>query len=241
MAVKSYAFKMNDLNGALLALSQGSTYPKIFEEWQLSYVEIIEKCLKAETCVCGHSPAWEICHFYNVKNGNVAIIGATCLKNIQKTEGVPTVFKTSLKIIKASKKIRKDASANTNLELLNYAYDKKILTEGESNSYKIILNKRLLSEDEKKQRVKLNKRIIASISRGNASQQKGSTTTQLETDQLSTLTTTTASTTETLATLEPLFEIPMEKSLEIDLEERRPPQNTEEPPAKRLFTNNEQS
>ena len=140
----------------LVALSDGDTFPAVLREWELAYVEHLEKGEESETCLCTHQPIREVCHIQNLQNGNVAIVGNCCVK---KFEG-DTAFKGTHKIFDSLKRLRKDRNKNANEELIQYAYDRRILTKNEYDEYLGIWRNRTFTDRELKLIPRLNQRII---------------------------------------------------------------------------------
>lgn len=145
----------------LIALSVGDRWPKVLEEWDLDYIEHLELGEDSETCLCHHHPIREVCHISNHDNGNNAIVGNCCVK---KFEG-ETAFKGTHKIFDALKRIRDDNGASANRKLIEYAYDRDILTERDRNFYLRIWRKRTLSAAQSDWKLRLNLKIIAELNR----------------------------------------------------------------------------
>lgn len=145
----------------LVALSEGKTYPKVLEEWELSYIEDLETGEESETCLCHHYPIREVCHITNHENGNKAIVGNCCVKRFETN----TVFEGTHLIFEALKRIQKNPDASANEQLIKYAYKQQILSKKEYDFYMDIWRKRTLSDAQLNWKTQLNDRIVQSISR----------------------------------------------------------------------------
>lgn len=146
----------------LIALSEGDRWPQVLEEWDLDFIEHLEQGEESETCLCHHHPIREVCHISNHENENKAIVGNCCVK---KFEG-DTAFKGTHKIFDALKRIREDRQASANKKLIQYAYDRDILTEEEYAFYLDNWRKRNLTERQLNWKAALNRKIIAALTRG---------------------------------------------------------------------------
>lgn len=145
----------------LVALSEGTTYPKVLEEWELSYIEDLERGEESETCLCHHHPIREVCHITNHENGNTAIVGNCCVTRFETN----TVFEGTHLIFEALKRIQKDREASANEQLIKYAFKQEILSRKDYDFYMDIWRKRSLSDAQLRWKVQLNERIVQSIAR----------------------------------------------------------------------------
>lgn len=140
------------LQQEIIALSESSIWSEAKDEWE---VESIYKVSEPQTCLCGHYPIIEICSLQNLKNGNTATVGNTC---VNKFMGL-----FSDKIFQAVKRIQKDNTKSLNKEAIKYAYTKKWITDWENDFYKDTMFKRNLSLKQAKKRIIINKKILLKI------------------------------------------------------------------------------
>jgi len=138
-----------NLANEIITLSIADTWDAALMEWDLDYIYRVDT---AETCLCGHYPILELCVLVNEKNNNHATVGNVCVK---KFFGIncDAVFSNI-------KKIKSDISKAANVETIDYACDRKWISEWETNFYLDTWRKRVLSSKQAAIRTRINATII---------------------------------------------------------------------------------
>jgi hypothetical protein len=135
------------LTKELLRLSQSANWDEAKLEWEL--VDI-EKVKDAEECLCGHYPINEVCLIHNKKTKANARVGNHCVKKFNNKPD---------KIFQAVKKIKKDNLKSVNAETLEFALERRKITQEDYDFYLNILRKRNLSEKQQKWKQDINTRL----------------------------------------------------------------------------------
>ena len=138
------------LTQEILKRSVAKTWQKAKEEWKLDSVFNSDE---PETCLCGHFPILEICTIVNRLNQKTADVGNCCVK---KFLDLP-----SGEIFGAIKRIRTDLSKSLNRETLDYAFNKRWISEADLSFYLDTINKRKLSPKQRKWRNDINQRVLS--------------------------------------------------------------------------------
>lgn len=140
------------LKEEIIALSESKVWTQAKLEWELDYIYFEDE---PETCLCGKTPIIEVCVLKNRRNGNNATVGNVCVK---KFIGLP-----SNNIFQAVKRISEDIEKSLNLETINYAHNRKWISEKDFNFYSDIWRKQKLSPKQMNWKVKINQRILSKI------------------------------------------------------------------------------
>ena len=162
---KGFIMSVN-VNGAnwklpqkLIALSVSNVWNTAVNEWKLIAIEVLKQGEALHTCLCGHFPIRKICHVRNMQNGNESEIGNCCIKLFK--ENCP--FVGVHKIFDSCDKLKKDPQSLVNLELIQYAYDREIISEWDKNFYKDIWRKRKITDSQFRVKMKINRKILLGI------------------------------------------------------------------------------
>ena len=139
------------LTTELLKLSSSTKWDEAKLEWELIDVEKVEE---AEECLCGHYPILEICTIKNIKTTKLARVGNCCVKKFNDK---------SDKIFRAISKVKKNSSKSLNAETIDFAFNKKWITEKDRNFYMDIFRKRNLSTKQDSWKTSINKKILNKI------------------------------------------------------------------------------
>ena len=117
----------------ILKISIGSNWDDIKKEWKL--FEVYESD-GSQTCLCGKYPIMEICVLENIKNGNLAEVGSSC---VNKFLGIESNY-----VIKRIKKIKNDISSSVPKNLINKSWKEGIITNWDYAFYLNIRSKKKL-------------------------------------------------------------------------------------------------
>lgn len=140
------------LKEEIIALSQSKDWSQARLEWQLDHIYFESE---PETCLCGKTPIIEVCVLKNQRNGNYATVGNVCVKRFI---GLP-----SDNIFQAVKRISEDIEKSLNFEAINYAHNKKWISDNDFNFYSDICRKRKLTPKQMSWKVKINQRVLLKI------------------------------------------------------------------------------
>jgi hypothetical protein len=151
------------LPAELESLSEKS-YPSLLDEWSLDYVEYLQPDDTSERCLCHQHPIREVCHIINTENGNTAIVGNCCITKINQEKAEPTFSKAN-KIFKSLRKILRDINTSANQTLIDYAYDKSMITDRARDFYTENRKNSNLTIIQEEWRKTLNEKIIHHVTR----------------------------------------------------------------------------
>jgi hypothetical protein len=142
------------LHDHIIGLSNADSWQNARSEWILESVYHSEQ---PETCPCGQFPIVEICVIRNRFNGNTTEVGNVCVKNFLKlpSEG----------LFKSIRYVREDASRSFSIEMILYAYEKRIINDWEYKFYGSIRGKRRLSGKQLTKKDQINSKILKAITR----------------------------------------------------------------------------
>jgi len=102
------------------------------------------------TCLCGHYPITEHCVLLNKLNKSEVVVGNCCVNK----------FLHSNKLFETVRKVKKDILNSFNADFITLCYEKGYIDDWQYNFYTDTWRKRLLTEKQMKQRVKINKQIL---------------------------------------------------------------------------------
>ena len=98
------------LTAEIVARSSSEVWDSAKREWSLADVYVADH---PETCLCGHTPIFEICVLRNRVNGGYADVGNCCVKKFM---GIPSHL-----IFDGIKRVRKDPSTALNEAAIEHA------------------------------------------------------------------------------------------------------------------------
>lgn len=150
----SEGYNFKQLSQQILALSEASDWETARKEWAL--VDIIEAD-EPETCLCGHYPIIEICEIHNRVTGHSAEVGNVCVKRF-------LGFRSDL-IFAGVKRVRKDPEKGLNADCIAFFRQRNLLSDWEYGFLQDTMRKRNLSAKQMATRVKINRKILAAVSR----------------------------------------------------------------------------
>lgn len=144
--------KFEILQEKILNQSESKIWEHAKREWKLNYIYENES---HQECVCGHYPIKEICVIKNIKNKNQREIGNHCIKQFL---GLNTS-----KLFLSVKKVKKDIVASVDCDTLDYAYENNFISNWDFNFYSHIRLKRILSQKQLDQKIRINEKIFEII------------------------------------------------------------------------------
>lgn len=151
------------LKEEILKLSQSKAWTVAKLEWTLIAIYLSEE---ADTCPCGHYPIKEICRIKNNLNSNETDVGNCCVKKF--------LGLNAQKLFAPLKRLHGNSCASVNVELIEDAYQKRIIRENEYSFYIDILRKRNLSEKQASWKESINKKLLNHYFRSTKKPNRGS-------------------------------------------------------------------
>jgi len=119
-------------------------------EWNFEYAYQSEEF---QTCLCGHYPISNICIIKNLKNNSETEVGNCC---VNKFLGIDD----GTKIFNSIARLKEDIEKSMSAEVIEYLFNKKVLSEYEYKFYRDVIRKRKLSTKQKELKIKINKKLI---------------------------------------------------------------------------------
>ena len=147
------------LTEEIIKLSVSRDWNNAKLEWKFEYAYQSEEL---ETCLCGHYPIKNICVITNTKNRTSTEVGNCCINKFLGIEEANKIF-TSIN------RIKEDLSKSMSIEVLEYLFQKKVITEFEYEFYADIIKKRKLSEKQQLLKTKINEKLLIFTSYENSS------------------------------------------------------------------------
>ncbi|SDT66750.1 hypothetical protein SAMN05216490_4729 [Mucilaginibacter mallensis] len=138
------------LTEEIIKLSVSKYWEIAKNEWDFDYAYQSEEF---QTCLCGHYPIKNICVIKNDKNGNETEVGNCCINKFLGIE-------KGNKIFDSINRLKDDISKSLSAEVLEYLFEKNVITEFEYEFYSDTLRKRVLSEKQMSIREKINKKFL---------------------------------------------------------------------------------
>lgn len=123
-------------------------------EWSLATVYFADE---PQSCLCGHFPIIELCVLRNTRNRTEAVVGNHCVK---KFLGLP-----SDKLFVAFKRIKKSDEGALNPEAIEYAHQRRWITDWERHFYFDTWRKRALTGRQLAKRVLINRKVLVAVAR----------------------------------------------------------------------------
>ena len=135
-------------------MSEAEDWETARKEWSL--VDIIEADVP-DTCLCGHYPIIEICEIHNRVTGHSTEVGNVCVKRFL---GVRSDL-----IFSGIKRVRKGIEKSLNADCIAFFRQRGLLTNWEYGFFQDTLRKRNLTARQLETRVKINRKVLAAVSR----------------------------------------------------------------------------
>ena len=143
---------------AILGLSVSDVWDDAKAEWELFFVYDDPS---DRACECEHSPIHQICVIRNRKNQNKTEVGNVCVRRFLR------LF--SNRIFAVIKRVRSEIRNSLNPTALDLFRGRGVITCGEEQEYKDYWRKRTtLTDDQKAQKLEINKRVLDYIDRETA-------------------------------------------------------------------------
>ena len=150
----SDGYNFETLKREILSRSRATDWELAKKEWRLV---AISEADEPETCLCSHFPIIELCTIANRITGNSVDVGNVCVKRF-------LGFRSDL-IFASLKRIRKDIEASVGADATAFFHEQGIINDWEYGFQQSTMRKRNLSAAQMATRIKINRKIIASIQR----------------------------------------------------------------------------
>ena len=143
---------------AILSLSNSADWDEAKAEWELFFV-YDDPSVRA--CECEHSPIHQICVIRNQKNANRTEVGNVCVRRFLRL--------LSNRIFSVIKRLRNDIQKSLNPAALLLFRERGVITSAEEADYTEYWRRRTtLTDDQKKQKLDINDRVLTYINRETA-------------------------------------------------------------------------
>lgn len=150
----SDGYNFETLKREILSRSKATDWEVAKKEWRLV---AISEADEPETCLCSHFPIIELCTISNRITGASVDVGNVCVKRF-------LGFRSDL-IFASLKRIRKDIEASVGADATAFFHEQGIINDWEYGFQQSTMRKRNLSAAQMATRIKINRKIIASIQR----------------------------------------------------------------------------
>lgn len=138
------------LTEEIIKLSVSDYWHSAKNEWTFEYAYYSEDL---QRCLCGHYPIKNICVIKNKVNKTQTEVGNCCVNKFLDIDDGNKIF-TSIK------RLKEDSTRSMGLEVLEYLYNKKVLSEFEYKFYLDTIRKRKFSDKQLEIRKKINQKLI---------------------------------------------------------------------------------
>lgn len=138
------------LTEEIIKLSESEFWESARNEWTFEYAYYSDDL---QRCLCGHYPIKNICVIKNKINKTQTEVGNCCVNKFLGIDDGNKIF-TSIK------RLKEDSTKSMSLEVLEYLYGKKVLSEFEYKFYLDTIRKRKLSDKQIEIRKKINQKLI---------------------------------------------------------------------------------
>lgn len=150
----SDGYNFETLKREILSRSKATDWEVAKKEWRLV---AISEADEPETCLCSHFPIIELCTISNRITGISVDVGNVCVKRF-------LGFRSDL-IFASLKRIRKDIESSVGADATAFFHEQGIINDWEYGFQQSTMRKRNLSAAQVTTRIKINRKIIASIQR----------------------------------------------------------------------------
>ena len=142
----------------IIEQSNSSNWHNAKLEWKIVDIYKLEKDEDNKTCLCWHYPIRNICILKNKENGNKVVVWQVCAKkfnNLDENININSFFSSILRV-------RENLYKSVHKKVIEYYYEKWILTEKDKDFYLNIIKKKKnsLSNKQLKRKKNINWRII---------------------------------------------------------------------------------
>ncbi|MFN0729363.1 hypothetical protein [Polaribacter gochangensis] len=138
------------LTKEIIKLSESGYWDSAKNEWSFEYAYYSDEL---QRCLCGHYPIKNVCVLKNNVNNRQAEVGNCC---VNKFLGIDE----GNKIFTSIKRLKEDSTKSMSPEVLEYLFDKKVLSDFEYKFYLDTLKKRKFSYKQLEIRKKINQKLI---------------------------------------------------------------------------------
>ena len=138
------------LTKEIIKLSESDFWESARNEWTFEYAYYSDDL---QRCLCGHYPIKNICVIKNKLNKTQTEVGNCCVNKFLGIDDGNKIF-TSIR------RLKEDSTKSMSLEVLEYLYGKKVLSEFEYKFYLGTIRKRKLSDKQIEIRKKINLKLI---------------------------------------------------------------------------------
>ena len=134
----------------IIELSVSDTWNNAKDEWNFEYAYYSDQMQK---CLCGHYPIKNVCVLKNKLNNKQTEVGNCCVNKFLGIDDGNKIF-TSIK------RLKEDSTKSMSLEVLDYLFNKKVVSDFEYRFYLDTIRKRKLSFRQLEIREKINQKLI---------------------------------------------------------------------------------
>ncbi|WP_298350635.1 hypothetical protein [uncultured Dokdonia sp.] len=138
------------LTKEIIKLSESDYWHSAKNEWNFEYAYYSDEL---QRCLCGHYPIKNVCVIKNTINKKQTEVGNCC---VNKFLGIDE----GNKIFTSIKRLKEDPTKSMSPEVLEYLFDKKVLSDFEYKFYLDTLRKRKFSYKQLEIRKKINQKLI---------------------------------------------------------------------------------
>lgn len=139
------------LTEEIISLSDSQTWDFAKLEWDFEFAYYAEDL---QNCLCGHYPIKNICVIRNKRNSKQTEVGNCCINKFLGIED-------GNKIFASIKKLKGDNSKSMSVEVIDYIYNKKGISDFEYKFYVDIHRKRNLSFKQLEIKERINAKFLA--------------------------------------------------------------------------------
>lgn len=150
------AYNFERLKSAILELSHADDWQAAKKEWELRGINQADPD-EPETCLCGHHPIIELCELRNRLTSNEATVGNQCVRRFLGLE--------SEALFRGIRRIRKDDCKSMGPDLAVWLFERGAITKWEYDFLNDTSRKRSLSEKQRIQRQRINRKALLAVRR----------------------------------------------------------------------------
>jgi hypothetical protein len=141
---------------AILEFSRAKRWKQAVQEWELDHIYVIHPDEELGFCLCGHRIR-EVCVIANDTTECTTEVGNCCINQFF---GIPTEI-----LFSAFRRVLRNVESSLGAAAICYAHDHGWINDWEREFCRNISRRRRLSEKQMAVRLKINRRVIARLSR----------------------------------------------------------------------------